>query len=394
MNTKILKQYIEVYKQNFEFINNEELYKWKAVKHFKNHWDIEARDFPSMLSLSFKKTVNLIQSGQYFPLKMIKLYAEKEPETVREAFWYLFNLENDIEERIVQFQNILKLINDRHSPEKSSYQDKRAVSVYLTLRYPEIYYFYKYEMYKSFAKKLELAFKPKAADFETLVQYDKICNIIRFYLSEDKDLLKLHLDRLDEECYIDENLHILTQDFIYSIATHFEKISVPETKLVLNNSTIINPQNLSIKNESVSFKGRFVNFIENNMEAKRIGDLGEIWVYEQEILKLNSNGFTKLASQVKHVSNDEGDGTGYDIESFDLDGNKIFIEVKTTKNQFSSPFFISRTELERSKVEQSNYYLYRVFNYDEATNKADCTIIKGDLSNICTVPSNYKVKLK
>jgi hypothetical protein len=349
-----------------------------------------------MLKNSIKKTVNLLKSGQYFPLRMILNFAEKEPYTVRELFKTLYDENLDIGERVSNFQTITTQINDNHFPDKkNTYQDQRAIVVYLTLRYPEIYYFYKFEMYKTFSNKLELTFKPKAAKYETLFHFNKVCNIVRYYISQDQELLKLHRDRLTDECYYDEKLHILTQDFIYAVAQHLDKIETNRTTQITTTETqIISANELSLTNDNLNFAGRFVNFIENNIEAKRIGDLGEIWVYEQEKIKLHNAGLTNLAEKVKHISNDNGDGTGYDIESYDTKGNKIFIEVKTTKDNFNATFYVSRNELERSKKEQNNYYLYRVYKLDEDNNTAECKIIQGDLSNICTMPTNYKITLK
>lgn len=397
MNIQLLRQYIAEYKQNFDYINSEELYKWKAVKHFQDNWNIDADDFPAMLKNAIKKTVNLLKSGQYFPLRMIMNFAEREPETIRELFKTLYDENLDIEERITNFQTTTYQLNERYFPDKrNTYQDHRAIVVYLVLRYPEIYYLFKFEMYKSFSSKLKLTFKPKAAKIETLFHFTKVCNIVRHYISQDQELLKLHSDRLSDDCYVDEKLHILTQDFIYAVAQHLDKIealaSTNETLVI--SAQIISASGLSLTDDNVNFAGRFVNFIENSIEAKRIGDLGEIWVYEQEKLKLTNAGLAKLTEKVKHISNDNGDGTGYDIESYDEKGNKIFIEVKTTKNNFNTTFYVSRNELERSKKEQNNYYLYRVYKFDEDNNTAECKIIQGDLTNICTLPTNYKITLK
>lgn len=397
MNIQLLKQYIADYKHNFNYINQEELYKWKAVKHFQNNWNIDTSDFASMLKNSIKRTGNLLRSGQYFPLRMITNFVEKEPEKVRELFKNLYNEDLNIDDRILHFQTVTRQISNSHFPDKrNTYQDHRAIIVYLTLRYPEIYYLYKFEMYKIFSEKLELTFKPKAAKTETLLHFNKVCSIVRYYISQDQDLLKLHKERLTNDCYTDEKLHILTQDFIYAVARHLGKIKL-QVNLATAVTTVIQTvpaSDLILLNEPLNLAGRFVNFIENSIEAKRIGDLGEIWVYEREKIKLAENGLISLAEKVKHISNDNGDGTGYDIESYDLKGNKVFIEVKTTKSKFNSTFYVSRNELERSRKEQDNYYLYRVFNFNEDENTAECKVLQGDLTNICTVPINYKVTLK
>ena len=101
-----------------------------------------------------------------------------------------------------------------------------------------------------------------------------------------------------------------------------------------------------------------------NKVRKIIGDKGEIFVLEYEKNKLIKLGRDDLANQVEHVSEIQGDGTGYDIRSFDEAGDEIYIEVKTTTAPRNKPFNISWVEIERSKIEANKYYLYRIYNFD------------------------------
>jgi len=396
MNVKYLQQYLTAYKEKFAYINTEELYKWRAVKHFQDHWDINASDFPEMLFRAIAETFNLLKSGQYFPLRMIHAFAEREPETIRGQFADLYDEQQDLEGRIYRFQQVAKELNVKYFPNRrNTYQDFRAIMVYLVLRYPEIHYLYKFEMYKTFSEKLHLA-KPKAGSFETIIHYYKICNVIRHYISQDQQLLKLHKDRIRKDCYYDENLHILTQDFVYAVARHLDAIQVTDipSHPSINYHAIESPRVATDVRQNPNFEGRFVNFLENSIEAKRIGDLGELWVFEQEKLKLEAAGLSKLARKVRMVSNEDGDGTGYDVHSYGLDGKDIFIEVKTTKGALGNTFHVTRNELERSRKEGDRYYLYRVYNLEEKTNRADCRIFRGDMSDICLTPSTYRVRLK
>ncbi|MDR0221131.1 MAG: hypothetical protein LBI54_06995, partial [Lachnospiraceae bacterium] len=58
MTTKI-QEIIAGYKAEFERIDSEERYKWVAIKHFQDNWDIDAPDFVEMLERAFAKQVNL-----------------------------------------------------------------------------------------------------------------------------------------------------------------------------------------------------------------------------------------------------------------------------------------------------------------------------------------------
>lgn len=45
MNRNKIKLYIEEYKDQFQKVNQLEIYKWKAVKQFQDNWNIDAVDF-------------------------------------------------------------------------------------------------------------------------------------------------------------------------------------------------------------------------------------------------------------------------------------------------------------------------------------------------------------
>ncbi len=394
MNRQILRHYIDEYKLNFNRVNQEEIYKWKAVKCYQDNWNIDAENFHDMLLASLSRTENLLESGQYFPLRMIVQYAEQRPNEVRQLFKNLYNEDEDLFERIVVFQTSINAINDDLFENKKSYQDPRAIIVYLVLHYPERYFFYKFAMFKQFSEKLELIYKPVKGRIENIGHFNSQCELIRFELSLDQELLKLHKNRITTDCYYDESLTILTQDFIYAVARHLDQAVLDATPTTnkINETTILSTE-LTVSADKVSFRGRTVNFIQNGIDNKRLGDLGELWVMKYEIDKLQKAKKYNLVEQIKHTSKDEGDGTGFDIQSFDIDGNRIFIEVKTTKGRQNSTFFVTQNELERSKIEKNNYYLYRLYNYNEQTETADLLIIQGDLTNICEFPTTYKIDL-
>lgn len=394
MNRQILNHYIDEYKLNFDRVNQKEIYKWKAVKCYQDNWNVDAENFYEMLLSSLRMTKNLLDSGQYFPLRMLVQYAEHRPNKVRQLFRNLYNEEEDLYERIESFQLGINAVHDELFENKKSYQDPRAIIVYLVLRYPERYFFYKFEMFKQFSEKLELIYKPVKGHLENIGHFNSICELVRYEISLDQELLKLHKNRITADCYYDENLNILTQDFIYAVTRHLNQTFVTVTPtLTETEETSVLSTDLTSSTEQISFRGRTVNFIQNGIENKRLGDLGELWVMKHEIEKLKEANKHNLIDKVKHTSKDEGDGTGFDILSFDREGDKIFIEVKTTKGKKNSTFFVTRNELEKSKIEKDNYYLYRLYNYNELLDTADLLIIKGDLTNLCEFPTTYKINL-
>ncbi|MGB5092459.1 MAG: DUF3883 domain-containing protein, partial [Parvibaculum sp.] len=70
-----------------------------------------------------------------------------------------------------------------------------------------------------------------------------------------------------------------------------------------------------------------------------------------------------LARKVRWVSEEDGDGAGYDILSFDLAGKERLIEVKTTIGHQTTPFYISSNEFELSQERPDQFCLMRVFDF-------------------------------
>ena len=65
MNRENLDKLISNYIANFDLINNDvnmEYYKWEAVKHFQDHWNIDAPDFAAMFREAIRLTYNLINN--------------------------------------------------------------------------------------------------------------------------------------------------------------------------------------------------------------------------------------------------------------------------------------------------------------------------------------------
>ncbi len=123
------------------------------------------------------------------------------------------------------------------------------------------------------------------------------------------------------------------------------------------------------------------DYIQKEIRNKHLGLLGELFILKNEIEFLNINGKSDLASKVQHVSVVIGDGLGYDILSYDLNGNEKKIEVKTTRSDISRPFYLTRNEIDVSISSPDNYYLFRLFDFDSSINKGKYYIIKGDLTN-------------
>ena len=70
-----------------------------------------------------------------------------------------------------------------------------------------------------------------------------------------------------------------------------------------------------------------------------------------------------LADKVRWVSQEDGDGAGYDIASFAPNGSPRLIEVKTTNGWERTPFYITRNELEVADARRQEWSLVRLFDF-------------------------------
>jgi hypothetical protein len=68
-----------------------------------------------------------------------------------------------------------------------------------------------------------------------------------------------------------------------------------------------------------------------------LGRAGENIIYDHEKATLRSAGRQDLAGKVRWVSQEEGDGAGYDIASYTPEGQPRLIEVKTTNGWERTP---------------------------------------------------------
>lgn len=143
-----------------------------------------------------------------------------------------------------------------------------------------------------------------------------------------------------------------------------------------------------IKGEN--FIGRKVNFEDIHTKNSELGLLGEQFVISLELEKAEKLG---LSEMVAHTSQDEGDGTGYDIASIDENGKPIFIEVKTTTGNEETPFYMSENELNFFKIYQDEVFLYRIFNFDKVNKTGELKVYEANeiLSSFNFRPNGYKV---
>lgn len=202
----------------------EEQYKWIAVKHFQENWDIDAEDFVSMFKEATSKHYNLLSAMNYFPREMIIKLAECDQEAVRLMFKNLFNETLSVVDRVNAFISESEKLRAVYGADKwkSHYQNVNSISTYLWSRYPDKYYIYKYSEVKAVAAELESDFKVKmGAKAEILNEFISFYDEISNFLQNDKETKAILNAGLTPECYADPKCKTLTIDLGFYISRKY-----------------------------------------------------------------------------------------------------------------------------------------------------------------------------
>lgn len=115
--------------------------------------------------------------------------------------------------------------------------------------------------------------------------------------------------------------------------------------------------------EQMQHIARRFDVAERDFRNRALGRAGEERIVLHERSSLTAAGRDDLAQRVRWVSDQDGDGTGYDIASFDADGRPRLIEVKTTNGWERTPFHISRNELLVAEERRRDWCLVRLWNF-------------------------------
>lgn len=102
---------------------------------------------------------------------------------------------------------------------------------------------------------------------------------------------------------------------------------------------------------------------ERDARNRLLGRHGEERVFMAEQSGLRAAGRDDLARKVRWVSAEDGDGAGYDIRSFGMDGAERLIEVKTTTGHKTTPFYLSENERAFSEERPDAFRLVRLYDF-------------------------------
>jgi len=129
------------------------------------------------------------------------------------------------------------------------------------------------------------------------------------------------------------------------------------------------------------------------MEAANsaLGAAGEQFVLNFERARLIAGDRPGLADRIEHVSLTRGDFEGFDVLSFEPTGQERLIEVKTTRYGAYTPFYVTQTELDRSREDSDRYHVHRVFGFRE---QPKLFTLPGPINESCQLdPAQYVARV-
>lgn len=227
MNTDCLHELIDAYYNSFDRINsktNNEVFKWAAMKHFRNVWfasDAENRPFHELLKDALKEASVLLNNGIVTPASGIVKIAEIKPEEAEHLFRKVL-LADDSGDISVRQNNMEKFtegmngLKEQTFPTSYKYkQDRHAASCYLFFVQPEENYIYRYTEAMRFEETVNFGLSSGRGQNFSLPNYYSLCDTVVEALREHDDLLQKYSDYLGEDCRSNASLHLMTFDLIY-----------------------------------------------------------------------------------------------------------------------------------------------------------------------------------
>ena len=137
--------------------NENEVYKWYAIDHFQQHWDINAVDFYEMFKESFRKRGNLVYQNSFSFLDALGKYF---PEQLRNLFIIVYSSDDfyiKLDKAKNFAENSIEKLREKLNKTNFNHQfDERTLSFLLTMQNPSKNTFYKSTLYNQLCDYLDI----------------------------------------------------------------------------------------------------------------------------------------------------------------------------------------------------------------------------------------------
>ncbi|MBR4236501.1 MAG: hypothetical protein IKR85_10660 [Clostridia bacterium] len=231
MNADYLHELINRYEASFDIINDTdhyELFKWQAMKTWRQEWFKPAESFPTFAERfnAARKNFSLfVDNSRMHPAAGVVPLWKEAPDAVEHLFYdVLFadaNRDADTaQEHMDAFVDDYNALLLQHFPRNWSYkQDRHSASVFMAMNEPDFNYVFKSGNARRLAQCIDFGLIGVGAYFR-LKDYYRLCDTIVEALREHKSLLEKHFSTLNETHYRDESLHLMAFDLVYCSQTY------------------------------------------------------------------------------------------------------------------------------------------------------------------------------
>ena len=152
---KLIEYYITLRREDPK--NENEVYKWYAIDHFQQHWDINAVDFYEMFKESFRKRGNLVYQNSFSFLDALGKYF---PEQLRNLFIIVYSSDDfyiKLDKAKTFAENSIEKLREKLNKTNFNHQfDERTLSFLLTMQNPSENTFYKSTLYNQLCDYLDI----------------------------------------------------------------------------------------------------------------------------------------------------------------------------------------------------------------------------------------------
>lgn len=153
-----------------------------------------------------------------------------------------------------------------------------------------------------------------------------------------------------------------SQDDIFSLQDNQESDIAEEAAVLFEPAPGLRAEEAA---ESIALERLVGKFDPAERDARNrvLGKQGEERILQSERARLRDAGRPDLASKVRWVSEEIGDGAGFDVLSFDLSSSERLLEVKTTSGHQLTPFYLTENERQLSAERPDEFRLVRLYDF-------------------------------
>lgn len=339
INQEKIQEWVRTYLKHVQevsidvHVSKEEGYKFASIDNFQKHFNLEEPDLAGMLEKSILNN-NLVVGAQYWPRKMLLLYAQDYPVETKTALGNLFDESKDVYTRITETDKEFTRINELRKAAKSeeyanTYIGLRFLSLLLGYRFPNKYNALKPSEWKFFVRFIDPDFliPIHTSAGEQYRYYEPYIEAMRTYIKDREEIQSIKRLITKGLSFDDAESHWMAQDVIYVTARVLaEERSNQKLETPINAQEDNSEEDLSSEDESsdeydtgfMPLEKHLEDYIMKNWD---IVDFGEkLSIYRED----DGTPGQQYTTDVGII----------DILAKDAQGNFVVIELKRAESKY------------------------------------------------------------